>query len=56
VDFINVEIAAGYHEVDPNANELLSGIYFYRIPVNVFTVINRMALSRQLNYSSQQLR
>jgi thiol-disulfide isomerase/thioredoxin len=41
---INSEMAAGYHEVDFDASNLSSGIYFYRITANKYSSIKKMLL------------
>ncbi len=41
---INSEIASGYHEVDFNASNLSSGIYFYKIRADKFIDIKKMLL------------
>jgi hypothetical protein len=41
---INGELRGGYHEVEFNASELSSGIYFYRLIANKFTEIKKMIL------------
>ena len=45
-ELVNGEVAAGYHEVEFNANNLASGIYFYRLSVGSFTQVNKMLLMK----------
>jgi hypothetical protein len=41
---INSDIDAGYHEIQFNANNLASGVYFYRIQAGEFTATKRLLL------------
>ena len=41
---VNEEKAAGNYEVEFNATQLSSGIYFYRLQANDFTQIKKMIL------------
>jgi hypothetical protein len=43
---INSELIAGYHEVEFNAGNLPSGIYFYRIQADGFTQTKKMILMK----------
>jgi hypothetical protein len=43
---VNGEIEAGYHEVQFNASELSSGVYFYRIQAGTFVETKRLLLLR----------
>jgi len=43
---VNEEKSAGFYEVNFNANNLVSGVYFYRLQANRFTEIKKMILLR----------
>ncbi len=43
---LNQEMIAGYHSINFNANNLSSGIYFYRISAGNFSKTNKMMLLR----------
>ena len=43
-ELVNGEVEAGYHEVKFNADNLASGIYFYRLNSGSFTQVNKMLL------------
>jgi len=41
---VNSELVAGYHEIEFNASNLSSGIYFYRITASNFTSVKKLIL------------
>jgi hypothetical protein len=41
---VNEQLAAGYYEVDWDASQHASGVYFYKIESAGFTSIRRMVL------------
>jgi len=43
---VKEEKSAGFYEVNFNANDLVSGVYFYRLQANSFTEIKKMILLR----------
>lgn len=45
-EVVNDKFEAGYHEVEFNASNLASGIYFYRIICGKFVKVKRMSLLR----------
>ena len=43
---VNSELSAGYHEVEFNANDLVSGIYFYRIHAKDFISVKKLIIMK----------
>ena len=45
-ELINADIDAGYHEIQFNANNLASGVYFYRIQAGGYVQTRSLCLIR----------
>ncbi len=45
-DLVNADIDAGYHEIQFDANNLASGVYFYRMQAGSFADAKRLILLR----------
>ncbi|RPH33331.1 T9SS C-terminal target domain-containing protein, partial [bacterium] len=43
---VEAEVEAGYHEVQFNATNLASGVYFYRMQAGTFTDTRKLLLVR----------
>jgi hypothetical protein len=43
---VNAEKEAGYHEVHWQANDIASGIYFYRLKAGTFVETHKLLLLR----------
>ena len=43
---VNSDIDAGYHEIQFNANNLASGVYFYRMQAGSFVETKRLIILR----------
>ena len=45
-ELVNGEVTAGYHEIEFNAGNLASGIYFYKLSAGSYTQVNKMLLMK----------
>jgi hypothetical protein len=45
-ELVNSDIDAGYHEVQFNAGNLASGVYFYRLQAGAFVESKKLVLAR----------